>query len=1034
MSKNILEDMAARLDKAHAAVKIIPGVLGAVALIVEFFQKNRLVFYLGIYLIGLTILWFFIKRIIKRITDRKKPGEVIIDPISPGPSAYIRGLLPFEQRDKLLGRDNERRDINTIINSSDFKFGYISGEAGAGKTSFLRSIVIKEAIDSGMFPLSIKSIGGSPVKAVNQAISKATDHAISGDKLSDNMMKIGEKERKEILVIIDQFEEFFIGIKSIDERRDIINEIVGLLNLDKVNVKLLLAIRKEFVDDLQEFHPLVEQPTDVRFALRVKNWDVVMARKILDSIVEIDKLRFSEQLRIELVNDLATDGYVRPVEFQIVAKSLLENNVHDFKAYLAKGRATGVLAAYIKEIIEPRESDIQELEKQVTRTILRVLCDDKNDTKRAVALAYHELRNYVKNTINGGDHKVLMTNDEHFDRVFSIALTKLFKQYILKYEDDRKINLIHDYIVNAIRLATANMDTTEEQANRMLKKYLEDQKSIPGFTIPRKHYRFIRKNASLELKNNNNSVRLLKRTKRTILAYNALPFIAALVLVTALLPPKKMEVKTALYSDRNIRWTVSRNGKILVADTEDSTLIWQIGAKLQLTKRMGKSLLIQFSENGQWLAISDSDKVSVYQNFSDTALVQKVVIPEGALNFKCYGFIEDKNLFYLGGKKGNLYLIDLSKENNHPSPFIPNYNHANQYVNYTIELWVSPGRKYLCGIRQSADMNRQEKYISNDFFRMSLNKENMPELECLVTKIPNRSDGFGIELSNDDSLIAYRLGEVVYLSEFKSMQIMNGNSLSSPVFSDTIDGLNLNYNMNYNMKFSPDNKWLLARRALGCTHVISVKDKKKYKLENSTGYGSTVRSDFEFTANGSYCCFKDRNENLYLVKMEDISNNNVPFKPIIVNEVGGGMLTGLQGSEVSSAIKLNKSNELAIANTLSGYVYAWKVGSLPDLKKSIVYYDDANQVEVRWSNTEDIVYTISNNRIHFGNVFDKLKQINVEIEAPIQDITTDRDSTFLFICSRNELSAVERKLYLWNWIPIRSYKWPTIAECKREWW
>src|SRR5258708_1100830 len=63
----------------------------------------------------------------------------------------FRSLAPFEERDKLPGKDRkvEARAIATRIASDDFRFGVVCGDTGCGKTSMLRSEVTRVLQESG---------------------------------------------------------------------------------------------------------------------------------------------------------------------------------------------------------------------------------------------------------------------------------------------------------------------------------------------------------------------------------------------------------------------------------------------------------------------------------------------------------------------------------------------------------------------------------------------------------------------------------------------------------------------------------------------------------------------------------------------------------------------------------------------------------------------------------------------------------------------------------------------------------------------
>jgi hypothetical protein len=1003
---SLSETIVAKIENVHSIVKLIPGVIGTLFLILEDFKSKPIALFGGIALICLTILWFAFRRIIRERSAREP--VVGLESLAK-PSAYIRGLLPFEQRDNLLGRDEERKQINTIINSDDFTFGYLSGEAGCGKTSFIRSIIIEEVQKSDMFPVSVKTLNGHLIMAINQVVLRQIETSRTGAGLEENIQLLSIKVRKPIIVVIDQFEEFFIGIRSADERKLIIKQLATILRKDELSVKMLICLRKEFVDDLQEFYPEINQPTDRRFSLRLKNFDVSLAKIILSSIVQIDRLRFSDQLCSELINDLAREGYVRPVEFQIVTKSLLDSKIYDYKRYQSSGKANGILAAYIQEIIHPRDNSPSELDRQITRTILKLLCDDKNDTRRAIGSSRSELQNAVRSTIERSSQKDFIINAEDFRIRFDVSLGNLVKQYVVKYEDDNKINLLHDYLVSAIRLATADIETTQEQANRMLDKYLQEQKMDSKLTIPRKHYKFIRQHASESAKDDFVGVQILKRTRRAIQFYNVLFGTACLALVTALFPPRIEQSRTSLFVRSNTEWAHDRHRKIVIARTPDTLFVWANNKQFELLERLPNVLMTALSYEAKWLMVTDSVNTYILRNDSNTSFTKIITIRDAPLsrniyNEGFYGFSKDETQFFLIGRSGGLYVLDLTTANGNPKPLIENFTKTSLPY-FPPEFHISPGESFFYGRRH--DMKGKH----NSFFilpRKNLKPSNLTELD-----IPEISE-FGhpnipFSFSDNDSLISYiDKGRLYCLNLYKFMR--DSLTLSEPILiCDSIDDY-------VQPAFSPDSKWIFASSGVAC--AIHLGEKSVFLLDDYVATDAPLTGSlFFFSKEGRYCSFTDKYRNLYVVEIKNISNNNLPLKPIL--------LTDDANFDFSFPMTHFSPESFAlIATSTSGYVYYRMIDAAAPLKQ-IAYYGNAD-ININWAR-DGRVYTFSNNKVHYGFPSDELKLVDVALATQIVDIFNSDDASKLFIVSKNELCFVRRELYLWNVIPIKVYVWPEIV-------
>jgi|GEM_PF-6454258 len=130
--KSLPEKIADYFKQVEKILQFIPALAGGSFLVIfKNFNELPVIFCLAILFIIISAIWIAWRHF-------KKPRPVIINPQSA--SAYIRGLKPFEKGDKLLGDDSEQKKFNSILKATEFRFGYISGEAGSGKTSFIRSV------------------------------------------------------------------------------------------------------------------------------------------------------------------------------------------------------------------------------------------------------------------------------------------------------------------------------------------------------------------------------------------------------------------------------------------------------------------------------------------------------------------------------------------------------------------------------------------------------------------------------------------------------------------------------------------------------------------------------------------------------------------------------------------------------------------------------------------------------------------------------------------------------------------------------
>ncbi|MHB8069694.1 MAG: ATP-binding protein [Desulfobaccales bacterium] len=186
------------------------GIVGALTSLVSAFKKQPVVFSVGVAILLLTAAW----HLFNRWRLRRLPAKLEIS-TPEGPRAYLRGLLPFERGEKLLGRDGDIQRVITLITSADFRFGYLSGEAGSGKTSLLRAGVVPQAEQQGLSVVYVPRPGLNPQASLLQALTKqfpgAVDNGDTGSLLTTLFATVKSQNIQRLLIIWDQFEEFLIA-------------------------------------------------------------------------------------------------------------------------------------------------------------------------------------------------------------------------------------------------------------------------------------------------------------------------------------------------------------------------------------------------------------------------------------------------------------------------------------------------------------------------------------------------------------------------------------------------------------------------------------------------------------------------------------------------------------------------------------------------------------------------------------------------------------------------------------------------------
>lgn len=495
---------------------------------------------------------------------RRRPTRLEQEPALPSKKAYLRGLMPFEQGDSLLGRKWDLGQLLAKVASSEFKFGYLSSdEVGTGKTSLIRAGLIGEATKASLAVIYVQNLGVDPVLALRDAAGQTLREPSilpSDASLTTILAEVRrEQSAKRLLIVCDQAEEFFLACRTVVQRKPFLEVVDSCLADANLKAGFLFSIRKDFVDELRMFESVgIPQPLDMRYSHRLKNWDSEEALRVLQDASKSDGVPFAQDLMVAIVDDLAgTDSEVRPVELQIVAQSLAESRVFDVDGYGRARRAGGVLKAFIERTIDPVDGAASELERQVARCLLRSLCPSQGDVKRASGRSLRELQDDVEACVSKGGKKDSGATEQLW-KVLAKVIERCRKQYVVMLEDGERYNLTHDYIVRPIREATSGEETQKRRGNRLLDRYLDIQRTQSDVRIPWRDFVTIWLFADAEERNDPRAALLLKRSRTRIVAQIGV-IVLVLSVVAGVMTGAASAVKRRKAEDRLADWNLPRD-------------------------------------------------------------------------------------------------------------------------------------------------------------------------------------------------------------------------------------------------------------------------------------------------------------------------------------------------------------------------------------------------------------------------------------------------------------------------------------------
>jgi HEAT repeat protein len=521
ISKNVVD----WLNQVGGLISAISGIAAALAAIFGLFFPNlgedaqRITLGMaGVLAIGSGAVYLYQRRRAAKLKIAES-----LEPLSA--TAALRGLLPFEEGDQLPGRARDVQELYTLVASSSFRFGVLWGESGCGKTSLMRAGLVPKLRNEKFLPIYINKPTNNPQEAVRSALLKETSSSEKQTiKALKQLLESAAPKGKKIVVLFDQFEEFFLTNRTPKSRAGFVKWLGEIISDESVPVVFLIGIRSDFFAQLQNFAPQIPEPTSIRTTFQLQNFDAELAKQIFSAAAKADGIPFEPELIQAVIRELETEEFIRPAELQVVGTRLKRKNIIRLNQYEALGGSRGILSSYISDEIKQSPND------QTARLVLRLMCADIVETKSQTDLSLEDILHGISGTEQSGDAKVSGHPEE-----IQVILNQFVSARVLIHTDEDKYNLAHDYLAPYVRTATEGAETNTERANRLLKRYVAEYKDDHKTRIPFGRTHWIQIYASAEVKAGNKAQELIRKSKRDHYAVISVPIllIASLYLFLA---------------------------------------------------------------------------------------------------------------------------------------------------------------------------------------------------------------------------------------------------------------------------------------------------------------------------------------------------------------------------------------------------------------------------------------------------------------------------------------------------------------------
>ncbi len=222
--------------------------------------------------------------------------------------AAFRGLVPFHEadRDRFYGREVDTSALFERITHADSRFGVLYGESGCGKTSLLRAGLLPKLWDTGHVPVYCRSYK-EPVATLLEACHKRFQiEPRKEEDPFDYLRCLARKLDSDLVVIYDQFEEFFAGVRPQREGESFISFVARCYKDAPLPVKFLFSIRSDFLYLIgSEFSGQIDEPLLSSRLYHLRNFDCRRAEEVIERSARAANLFFEPGLSARIARDLA---------------------------------------------------------------------------------------------------------------------------------------------------------------------------------------------------------------------------------------------------------------------------------------------------------------------------------------------------------------------------------------------------------------------------------------------------------------------------------------------------------------------------------------------------------------------------------------------------------------------------------------------------------------------------------------------------------------------------------------------------------
>lgn len=319
---------------------------------------------------------------------RLQPHRAVINPALVG----VDEQNTISQEISASGRQQDVNRLIERISRSDQRLTVLHGQSGVGKSSILQAGLLPAlspvTFDTREVVTILQQVYTNWTECLGQELLNALQ-SFQRLRLPENLnstSRILEQLRHSVsqnlmvVLIFDQFEEFFFVYKDPVERKKFYDFLKNCLNIPYI--KVILSLREDYLhyllecnDRLVNLDVINNNILDKNILFYLGNFTCQDAKSVVRALTQNTPFPLEQELVEELVNDLAGElGEVRPIELQITGAQLQSEEITTLQQYRERGPKDALVERFLEEVTK----DCGAENEQFAKLVLYLLTDENN--------------------------------------------------------------------------------------------------------------------------------------------------------------------------------------------------------------------------------------------------------------------------------------------------------------------------------------------------------------------------------------------------------------------------------------------------------------------------------------------------------------------------------------------------------------------------------------------------------------------------------------------------------------------------------